>query len=297
MVELSLSGIHFRPYSEGEEPTEYGPGDYTGVAGAIDLSRIKFRPYEDPGYSSLGGSGSLDGGGGGSGGGTVGGGAPPGIGEYIGFAENDESWATATFSPVSEIFVAFTLIVPSGVQAGWENVIFGSGPNQEYNGPTFFGLFNSLGEPLDGLYFSQLLTTGYWQFADYWDESLVRFGGPVVEETEYYIERKVTLVDPPTNGASEPFSFAYETYVDGELVQELTEGGYIQGWNENTISILYIGLPYGESGVGSSMRIDNVQLATGNYPSNGGSVFFDADFESGVSVPPFDSVSGSFTVV
>ncbi len=67
MARINLSNIRFRAYSEGEIPTEFGPGDYTPIVGAIHLSRIKFRAWEDPIVSSIGGSGEGEGGGGGGG--------------------------------------------------------------------------------------------------------------------------------------------------------------------------------------------------------------------------------------
>jgi len=63
MVKIHLSKIHFRPYSEGEIPTDFGNSSYSPPVRFIDLTTIKFRPYQEPdltsGTSGGGGSGFI----------------------------------------------------------------------------------------------------------------------------------------------------------------------------------------------------------------------------------------------
>ncbi len=69
MPAIDLSMIRFRPYQESEEPTDFGPNDYTPPPGVrvIDLSRIHFRPWEDNHVAGIGGVDIPDEGGGGGG--------------------------------------------------------------------------------------------------------------------------------------------------------------------------------------------------------------------------------------
>lgn len=51
---INLSNIIFRNWSD-KDITTFGPNDYIKTVGAVDLRRIKFRAWQNPGIASIGG--------------------------------------------------------------------------------------------------------------------------------------------------------------------------------------------------------------------------------------------------
>ena len=110
MPAIDLSGIYSRPFSDSEEPTTYGPDDHSSGTGAIDLSRIMLRPYEDNRLSSIGGSGiddPDDGDDGGDGGGD--------FGQYSFFINNapgEQAYAWRDFAGQTSVYASIDIFMP-----------------------------------------------------------------------------------------------------------------------------------------------------------------------------------------
>lgn len=263
---IHLSKIHFRPYSEGEEPTEFGPVDYTPAPGVIDLSTIKFRPWSNSGVVSIGGEAEPGGGGGGGGpgGGDDGGGVD--LGEFAflinGLSEDAAAWKT--FTGVTEIYGRVAFFISSAQMASWL-------PGNQFGGD--FIELASDDDPLfswTGLYLTNRNTSnavdGNMYVTNFFDTAANR-----------------KLVTP-------------DTWHIGEIGMKVVGLNYQENWRWDGVEATWqnvtgtINIPTGITTfvVGNQYNetngywyLDNAMYSTTNWVSSGGAVVFQDGFESG----------------
>lgn len=265
MVKINLSGIHFRPYAEGDEPTEYGPDDYVSPGSGIILSRLKFRPYEDPILTSLGGSGGS--GGGGSGGGGEG--EDPGgyeLGDFAYSAEDTaDTYAYYDFSPLTEIYARVAIYVSSAAKASF---IAG--------GDLFTGDFLSMSSDNDpslfsweGVFFTKNNQAGVADGEMYvWSYYSAAADKILVTTDEWHVAE----IGIRENGVNVESTFRWDgVEAPWQIVGLITDlnGGITTILVGNNFSASY------------GWYLDNAMLSFNDWISEGGLVAFEDGFETG----------------
>lgn len=286
MPAIDLSSIKFRPYAEGEEPTDFGPDIYVAPAGSriIDLSRIRFRPWENPGASVPGGfDPDGDDGGGGPGGGDQ--------GEFVMRAYNPgaagHNVAYYNFSPVTLVSAYVEIMITQE----WSDQFAASSSGNPYTAE--FLSLASEDNPLftwEGLFFTNLNQDG--------DPD-----GNVYMWSYYDGEENKFMVTPDVWHTAEiSIFFAAGMYFSGvwwDGEGSPGNGGTIIALEDDIapgITTLNVGAQYPNFVDEQEWYLDNAKLTFGNIVTDGGTVVFTGDFEEG-DFSDWTGTVGSPTVV
>jgi len=286
MPAIDLTGIYSRPYSESEEPTTYGPDDHASGTGAIDLSRIMLRPYEDNRLSSIGGSGiddpddGDDGGGGGPGDET--------FGNFVMFHSstdsNDDEGAYQDISPITEGYIKADIYFP---QATFDSYIAGGSATMFSHEFLGFATDNDHYSTYEAIYFTTAsaaftptTTIKIWDYYSDYSQAIT-----IVADTWYEVE-----VGWRVNGAEWEAAFR----VDGSTPVWELSGTDFPG-DFDGITTIMVGGQYGpfNQTVLSEWYIDNVRIATDDWISDGGTSIFFSDHETG----DFSDYTGTFGTI
>lgn len=268
MAQINLSKIHFRPYEDDGGPTDFGSGAYNSPARFLDLSTIKFRAWEDPGSSSLGGTDPPDGGGGPGG----------GIGEigaysmHILESTSAEEGAYYDFTtPVTVAYLYAQIYVSQSFITAFSDNVFGVN-----FGPDVLSLSGTAGDTLDtwqGAFFSRLnassVDDGNLYLWDYYSDVTDRMQLIADSWNEIEIGYRV-------NGSTWESSFK----VNGVQTAWVDSNTDFPG-DLADLEAAVVGMNYNNFNIPYDFYIDTVAISFDNWPSSGGTIAFSDDFESG----------------
>lgn len=276
MPAIDLSMVRFRPYQQGEEPTTFGPDDYaTSGVRLIDMSRIRFRPYEDNGHRSIGGSGSLDPDGGG---GDPGGGGEQG--DFSMFVNTYESGVFYDFTPVYNVNIYAEIFIP---QDFYDLFV-------AYPSPT--GTSEFLGIASDNDHFST------WQALFFLNTNASNVQDGKMYVHDYYDSNATRVeVTPEEWHTAEISMFTDGTWIytawfwDGvPSLENFTNIAVDEVSVAPGFTTIVSGMQYEFGDVQDAWYIDNIKVSLDDIITNGGTPIFEGDFEGG----DFSEFTGTF---
>lgn len=280
---IHLSKIHFRPYSESEVPTEFGFDDYTPSDRFLDLSTIKFRAWEDAGYSSIGGSGSLDP-------------SPPvEPGDGTGGTPTDPGEFVMVFNIAGSHMYAF--VNPALTNTIYTRAEFYMTSAQLAAMTTGAGQFR--GQIID--ISTEQSDLGFWQgiFLDRRNPSNVQDGNLYLHD--YWTPNSNRMLVSPDEWHVMELAIRHVSGTNYELNYKLDNVESASGWYPinmgSLINIEFVafGAMFNDATVPSQYYLDNVSYATDDWLSETGTPIFYSDFEVG-DFSEFDGTFGSPTL-